>query len=248
MEGGAAVEAMLIRERYKVTRVLHVEEDYALLEAVDIQDRETPQRLLNIYEGPLLRRYAGIYERMPQRPDYHGMFLVGESLVAAFDDSRGRNIDQVFYQGDNWDWRQRLDFAQALMHCALRLADLPPEVGCSALLSENLFADTEEQRFRFRFKVPPLEALDRRELTFLVSDQIRKIFRPRFSSTDAELRFLDCLEQTAFPSIVPLYARWLEEREAIRADYEQLERKNGFKRWCTLLVKHIRRKLRRKPR
>lgn len=248
MEGVAAVETMLIRERYKVTRVLHVEEDYALLEAVDIQDRETPQRLLNIYEGPLLRRYAGIYGQMPQRPDYHGIFLAGESLVAAFDDSWGRNIDQVFYQGDNWDWHQRLGFAQALMHCALSLADLPPEVGCSAFLSENLLVDIEEQRFRLRFKIPPMETLDRRELTFLVSDQIRKIFRPRFSSTDAELRFLDCLDQMAFPGIVPLYARWLEERETIRAEYEQLDRKDVFKRWCTLLVKNVMRKLRRNTR
>ena len=52
--------SLLIRERYKVVRVIALQPDYALLEAVDISDRETPSCLLNLYEGQLLHRYARI--------------------------------------------------------------------------------------------------------------------------------------------------------------------------------------------
>ena len=36
------MESMLIRERYKIVRILWSQPGYALAEAVDIQDRETP--------------------------------------------------------------------------------------------------------------------------------------------------------------------------------------------------------------
>ena len=52
------MESLLIRERYKVVRVISLRRGYALLEAVDISERETPSRLLNLYEGEHLRRYA----------------------------------------------------------------------------------------------------------------------------------------------------------------------------------------------
>ena len=54
------MESLLIRERYKIVRVIAMQPDYALLEAVDISDRETPSCLLNLYEGELLHRYARI--------------------------------------------------------------------------------------------------------------------------------------------------------------------------------------------
>ena len=52
--------SLLIRERYKVVRVVELQPDYALLEAVDIADRETPSCLLNLYEGAFLHQYARI--------------------------------------------------------------------------------------------------------------------------------------------------------------------------------------------
>lgn len=51
------MEDLLVRERYKVIRVLEVRENYAFAEAVDILDRENRLCLLNVYEGPLLRDY-----------------------------------------------------------------------------------------------------------------------------------------------------------------------------------------------
>ena len=47
------MKTLLIRERYKVVRVITAQPGYALLEAVDILDRETPSCLLNLYEGDL---------------------------------------------------------------------------------------------------------------------------------------------------------------------------------------------------
>ena len=49
------MDTLLVRERYKLVRVLETRENYACAEAVDILDREKRSCLLNIYEGPLLR-------------------------------------------------------------------------------------------------------------------------------------------------------------------------------------------------
>lgn len=242
------MEAMLVRERYKVVRVLSTEEHYALWEAVDIQDRETPRRLLNVYEGPLLRRYAGVLDRMGARPGYHGMFLAEERLVAVFDDCQGRTIGQVFYRGDHWDWKSRLAFAHALMQYALNLADLPPEVGCSALQPENLLADAAETRFRTRSQISPMAEPDGRTLPLLAAARLRSILRPRFSSAGAELDLLERLERPPVSGIVPAYALWLEAREDIRAEHEALDEKNALLRGWTLLVKSGRRRWKRRPR
>ena len=55
------MDTVMVRERYKIVRVLEAENDYAFAESVDITERETPVRLLNIYEGDWLPVYARIY-------------------------------------------------------------------------------------------------------------------------------------------------------------------------------------------
>ena len=149
--------AMLVRERYKVVWVLDAREDYAFAEAVDILDREKGACLLNIYEGPLLRAYLPCFDQMQNCPAFRGMFLDGESLVTVFDTCGGEPIDRVFYRGDHHDWRTRLDYAERLLHQALSMADLPPEVSCAAMLSENVRIDLKGDTLALRFQVVPLE-------------------------------------------------------------------------------------------
>ena len=148
-----AAAAPLIRQRYKVVGALCALPDYALLEAVDIAERETPIRFLNCYEGEQLHRYARILSalRPEDCPSFHGMFLEGETLVAVFDSCRGGSIDLLFHRGDSWSWRDRLDWAEKVLHQALLLSPLPPEVGCAAMLSENLLADQTARVIRSRF-------------------------------------------------------------------------------------------------
>lgn len=55
------METVMVRGRYKIVRVLEAGDDYAFAEAVDITERETPVRLLNIYEGrgcPSMRGFS----------------------------------------------------------------------------------------------------------------------------------------------------------------------------------------------
>ena len=93
--------SLLIRERYKVVRVITLRRGYALLEAVDISDRETPSCLLNLYEGEHLRRYAKICSEIRKEdcPAFRGMFLEHGTLVTVFDRSEGESIDWFFYRG-----------------------------------------------------------------------------------------------------------------------------------------------------
>ncbi len=235
------MDAILVRERYKIICVLRSQADYVCAEAVDILDREKREWLLNIYEGPLLRMYLPCFDRMHGCASFHGMFLEGESLVTVFEQCRGTTIDQVFYRGDHYDWQTRLDCAEQLFGQALNMADLPPEIACPAMLSENVFWEIRERSCRLRFLIAPMEGANDRELVFLTCDQVKKILRPQFSSPDELLDFLEELERGCCGNIVQLYALWRVWQDRIKEGYESLDRKNFFWRFITLVWKHIKR-------
>ena len=240
------MDAILIRERYKVVRVTDSRENYAFAEAVDILDRETGNGLLNLYEGPLLRQYLPCFDRLEVCPAFLGIFLEGESLVAVFRDCGGTPIDQIFFLGDSHDWQERLYYAGALFQQVLNLADLPCEVACALLLSENVRIDLNNRKVCLRFHAVPLEGMNPREVVLLAGDQIRKILRPRFSSPREELDFLDELERGSCTSVVQLYALWRSRSEAIWAAYEALAKKNFVRRWCSLLLGRVKRRIARR--
>lgn len=235
---------MLIRERYKVVRTLWSQPDYALAEAVDIQDRETPTLLLNLYEGDLLYRYGRICSAIQREdcPQFRGMFLEGNTLAVAFENCCGTEIDRVFHRGDRWGWQDRLEFAQLVLHQALSMANLPPEVSCAALLSDNLFIDVPERRVRVRYLLRPMEPLDLRELALLAGDQVQKILPRSLSCGGEETAFLDRLEEGTFPGIVPLYAAWREALPKIRTEREEYDRQNFLKKGFTLAKRWVQRR------
>ena len=240
------MDAMLVRERYKVVRVPDSQEHYAFAEAVDILDREMGGCLLNLYEGPLLRRYLPCFACLEGRPGFRGAFLEGESLVAVFQECGGTPIDQVFYLGDRHSWQDRLYYAGELFQAVLNLADLPPEAACPLLLSDNVRVDEINRRICLRFHIVPMEGMNAREAVFLAADQIRKILRPRFSSPREELAFLDELDRGGCVNVVQLYGLWRERSGEIQAAYQALEKKNFVRRWCSLLIGRVKRWLARR--
>lgn len=240
------MESIMIKERYKVIRALDVRRDYAAAEAVDILDRDKNLRVLNIYEGEYMSLYLDCYDRLHGCSDYRGMFVTGKSLAAVFDASSGENIDAVFYRGAEHDWRTRLKCAEELMHTALSLSSYPPEISCALLLSENIFFDLPEIRVRLRYCIAPMPEANPRELVFLAGDQIKKILLERFESPREELEFFDGLSDGGCKTIVQLYSRWRQERELIEQAYLKLEKKNAFKRWCSLLWKNVKWKLKKR--
>ena len=235
------MESMLIRERYKVARVLWARRDYAFVEVVDIQDRATPVRLLNLYEGGLLHRYgkicAGI--RKEDCPAFRGMFLERDTLAVVFDDFTGADIDAIFFRGDKWNWRERLDYAELVLHHALSLSALPAEISCAAMLSENLLFDVEKKTVISRYMIPPMEPMNARELALLSGDQIQKILPRQFSGGKAESAFLDRLERGEFPSIVALYSAWRETRKAIEEEREAFDASNPVNRGLSMLKRGL---------
>ena len=182
------MKSLLIRERYKVVRVIDTQPGYALLEAVDISDRETPSCLLNLYEGELLHLYARILTgiRKEECPAFRGMFLEQGTLVAAFDRNSGEPIDRLFYRGDEWSWQDRLSAAELLLHRALSLANLPPEVSCAALFSDNLLFNMTELRVDIRWMLRPMEDMNAREAALMAGDQVKKILPRTLRAGPAE--------------------------------------------------------------
>lgn len=240
------METIIIRERYKVVRVIYTAKDYALVEAVDIQERETPLCLLNLYEGALLHRYGKLYTELRREdcPAFQRLFLDGKTLVAVFENPDGERIDRVFYRGDRWMWRERLDFTELLLHQALVLTNLPPEISCAAMLSDNVLFDLKERKLRLRFMVPPLEEMNMRELVLLTGDQVKKLLPERLTSTDAECAFLGRLERGEYRSVAVLYADWRNVRAQILAEREMWEKTGLIRKGLTIIKRLLKRKRR----
>lgn len=222
------MESILIRDRYKVIQVLRVQENYAAVRAVDIQDRERPGRLLNLYEGPLMHQYAPVYMNLKSRecPLFREFFLEGATLVAVFDNTKGQPINRVFFAGDKWDWRTRLEATGVLLHEAMMLTNLPPELSCAALLSENVRPDPVEKKAALRLLITPMEGASSREAALLAGDQVRKILPQRWFSQPTELRFLASVERGDYRTLPALYAGWKAAREDIEKEYEKWEKCN----------------------
>jgi hypothetical protein len=237
------MESMLIRERFKVVRVIALQQDYALLEAVDISDRETPSCLLNLYEGQYLHRYARICSglRKEDCDAFRGMFLEKGTLVTAFDRSDGAPIDSLFYRGDAWTWEERLAFAEQFLHRALSLANVPPELSCAALLSENVLFDQKAGCVRLRWMLRPMEDMNARETALLAADQVKKLLPRTLSAGAAEQRFLDRLDAGDLRNVVALYGAWREAEKAIRDEREAFYKKNFIRRGLIMLGRAIRR-------
>ena len=238
------MKSLLIRERFKVVRVIDVQPAYALLEAVDISDRETPSCLINLYEGELLHRYARICAGIKKEdcPAFRGMFLEQGTLAVVFDRSDGVPIDRLFYRGDSWSWEDRMAFTELLLHKAMRLANLPPEVACAALLSENLLFDMKNRCVNTRWKLQPMDEMNAREAALLAADQVKKIMLHTLRAGDAEQRFLDQLDAGTFRSVVALYGCWHDAEQAIRTEREEFAHKSFIKRGLILLKRAIRRR------
>ncbi len=239
------MRTLMIRERYKVVRVIDLQQDYALLEAVDISDRETPSCLLNLYSGELLHTYARIYAGVREEdcPAFRGMFLERGTLVTVFDCSSGEKIDRLFFRGDKWPWEERMGIAELLLHRALSIANLPPELSCAALLSDNVLIDLNNRRVNLRWKMVPMESMNPRETALLATDQVKKILPRTLRAGREEQRFLDQLEEGSFPTVVALYGRWRDAQETILEERAKFAKKGLIRRAIILLGRAIRRGL-----
>ena len=229
------MDALLIRERYKVVQVLYAQQNYATLLAVDIQEREKTTFLLNVYEGEYLKPYLRCFHELCCCGAYREMFVWENHLVAVFTYREGLNIDQVFYKGARLNWQLRLTAAQALFHQVLSMWDFPPRISCAALLSPNIQVFRDESMLEFNYGVQPLEEMDRRELVFLLSDQISKVLMLRWDSPLEERRFVRELCRGGDSSGVVVYGKWLAAEPEIRKAYEMIEKKSTLSRWLYLL-------------
>ena len=230
------MEPYLIRGEYKMVQVLYAEPDYAALCAVDIQDREKPQVLLNVYEGSCLRRFIRAYDKIKKCPALKRVFIEKESLVAVFPFEQGQGIDSVFQRGAELDWKFRLSAASDLMEQALRMADYPPEVICPMLLSEQVRVFPQERRLALQWLIHPMEeTLNGREAALLLNDQLRKLLLRRWDSPMAERKFLRELASGRQSTVLEMYACWKKACPELRAEYEKMDSMLAVGRFLRLL-------------
>lgn len=239
------MEPYLIRGEYKVVQVLYAEPDYAALCAVDIQDREKPQVLLNVYEGGWLRRYVRLYDKLRGCTALRRVFIEKGSLVAVFPYEQGESIDAVFQRGVPLEWELRLAAANDLLTQTLRMADYPPELVCPILFSEQVRVFRQERRLALRWLVRPVKGtLNQREILLLLNDQLKKLLLHRWGSPLAEREFMRELASGRLSSMVEVYSCWKEAYPRIRKEYEKLDSMLAVTRFLRLLRINIKDALR----
>ena len=234
------METRLIKERYKVIRVLYAEQDYAALQAVDIQSREKRSCLLNVYEGGYVKPYLNSFMALRGCEAYQEMFLWEGSLVSVFRYREGRDIDHVFYRDVKIGWRERLSAGRALFQQALVMSTYPAQISCAAMLSENIQVVPEERELAFNYMVRPLEEMNERELVLLLTDQVQKVLLPRWDAPEEERRFLRRLCGGSLTTMPAVYGCWMSSVGEIEAAYERIEGKGALGRGLYLLFMNVR--------
>jgi len=230
----------LILGQYKVIRVLRMQEDYAAVLAVDILDRMQTVRLLNIYEGKAARRYAAVFNSIRHCQEFIGTRLLGESLIAVFSWREAPLIDTVFNGNSKQDWRTRLDYAEMLFHLVLNLWDQPSELGCAALLSENLCVSVKDRRMFSNFCITPTDlTLPQRELVCLASDHAKKILFQNWKTELPERRFMFDLVHGRWKDAIQLNSAWNVARVQIEEAYEARAKKLFIVRNISLLFMNM---------
>lgn len=229
------MQSIVIKNKYKVIQVLHTEEWFAAFLTVDIDSREKKEYLVNVYEGELTKQYIGCFNSLRHCPEFIEMFAGEGMLAAVFTYREGIHIDSMFFKGAEVDWQVRIKYAQLLFHLGLAVCAFPPEIGCTALLSRNLALQPGDETLGVNYITQPMEGLNARELTLLVSDQVKKVLLRRFASPSAELALLETLDAGVFENAKELYAYWIRSKDALIAEYEKIYGKTAIARGLYLL-------------
>lgn len=215
------MKGILIRERYKVVRVLRAEPGFAAVEAVDIQERERPDCLVNLYDGEALRRCSRFYAGLRQEdcPSFRKLVLDGENktLAVVFERPQGIPFPAFLNSEKKMKREQRLEWTERILHAALTLNNLPWEMACAALEPENLLLRPDEKRAELRFMVPPPAGGEERPER-AAAGRVLSLLSYRQCATVAETAFLDRLRAGDFGSLAELYAFWRRTEEAIEEE------------------------------
>ena len=235
---------MLIKSKYKTTAEIFREEEYTSFRAVDIEDRNKTEYIINMYENRISRRYADCYTRLRHCGDFKEVFLHDGRLFSVFGLHGGDSIDKIFSKGSKHSWKERVDYAHSLFHLALSVSDFPYEFACAALLSRNMrvtVGNAPNKKIAVNYTVSPLENANFEQFKLLFTEQVRKIFCGRFTACDAELEFMEFLSAGGVISMARLYSAWLTYRKRITEEYEVLYSKKGFDKIMSFVIMNVRR-------
>lgn len=235
------MEGTLIRERYKVVRVLLSEPEYTAVQAVDIQERQRPDCLLNLYEGEALRRCGRFYADLSAEdcPGFRRVFMDGQNktLAVVFESAQGEPFETLLGK-KKLDREQRFVWIERLLHAALTLNNAPAEIADAALRTENILIHESGGTLSLRFVIPPpREAADP---VRAAAAHVLELYPRKCCVTDAEYALLDRMMAPAFGSLAELYGCWHKANEQIAEEYAQWKELGFFKRMASLLWRRIR--------
>ncbi|GHU57934.1 hypothetical protein FACS1894133_1750 [Clostridia bacterium] len=239
---------MLIKSKYKTTAMIHCGDNYSAFRAVDIEDRDKTEYIINVYENEAGRHYVECYTRLRHCADFKETFLDGGRLFSVFGLHSGDNIDNIFRKGRKFTWDERVDYAHNLFHLALTVSDYPYEFACAALLSRNMCvvkSNAEDKKIAVNYMASPFADAGFEMFIELLIGQVRKIFPKRYTSCNAEIEFTQLLYSRktmptmATTSMVRLYAEWLSYKKRITAEYENLYSKKGFDKIMAFAIMNI---------
>jgi len=217
----------LIKEgKYKVIEYLSSDENYISTVAVDIEDNEHRQVLINSYLDSFdIRRFVPLFYEVSRSgyDDFVEYYTEFSRVNFVFRYHSGKKLSQVFHKKSRIDRKKRLEIEDALLHEAVLMSCMPQEVQCAALRAENAVVNLDSARLKFNIQARP-ENLERTEwLMDQLSEMSEMILKRRFIMPERELDFLDRLRTGEFESLTAVYSAWREIRPAIEEAYEKLE-------------------------
>lgn len=216
---------MIIKERYKVIRVLKLEEHYAALHAVDITARSNEQYIVNVYDGDLVKPYVGYFSTAQRCPGFVEMFVRDGSLAAVFRYSDGQDMDLFFRRGNSLSGRECIEYADRLFDEALAVSDLSPYISCPLMLSSQLRPDPEDKKIRMKYVIEPMRDMNERELALLLRDQIVRILDIRFTTCMAVRKYVRNLRRSNVYTVAQMCSEWRSLRKTMYEETDALEGK-----------------------
>lgn len=229
------MSTLIVKERYKVIRVLKLKEHFSALQAVDITTRSNEQYILNVYDGDLIKPYVTYLSSVDKSPEFVEMFIREDSLVAVFKYSDGLDMDTFFKKGNSLTDDERLMYADRLYDLALSICDYSPYVSCPLMLSSQLRPLPADKKIGLRYIIEPMEGMNERELALLLRDQLIKILDVRFDTAWAVRRYLFELRHKDCRSVTQMCSEWRLQRAAMVEETKGIAGQVVITRWIGLL-------------
>ncbi len=210
--------------RYKLIHRLEESPDWQAYAALDIENSQREEVLLNIYVGgeAIRRVVQPYYDLSPSLcPDFCRIYTENARFTAVFKlHATDGELSELFSRRSGVDNEERQLYTEKLLHAALENAGMPLPLLSALLRPENVAVQRHNQRICFNAALPPLEG-EPVGVSERISVLLETVLRRPWDATDEQIDYMDAVRAGEYETLSALYSAWRElvpvmERERMR--------------------------------